>query len=373
MGLQMAEWDPTRLERWHVEAAIKDIDAGRVITRFDDSRDYDLLHENGRKYPPKKVVGIAARHLPHPGRVLEPNECHGGPGSKAFNQLLKLGYEIQAKGSWTEGQNRRAVRHYARMIKLAAAGHAFSKTDINRQLQSKVLRTKGAIEYKWQNISAVLNERISAYLPGDLPAANYQRGEGKLVEAVEEIILADAALVASLKTLRAPVEKLRSTVPEQSIATEAAPALVDPPGKREKKKRRRPHEGRNGTDWLAVNREQAELGSQGEAFIKAWLEDNEAAEVEHVSESEGDHVGYDLRAKLPNGDLLFVEVKATNGGARTPFVVSRNQLAVARANPREYWVYRVFNLNKAPQLFRLQLSDEASEYHLEPASYEVSF
>ena len=61
---------------------------------FGPSTSYDLL-ESGRRYPPKAVVGLAARRAV--GRLLRPDEFSGGLDSWAFRLLRDRGFEIVQK------------------------------------------------------------------------------------------------------------------------------------------------------------------------------------------------------------------------------------------------------------------------------------
>ena len=84
---------PEGITRQDVEAAVADCDDG-VDHGFGPSTFYDLLHE-GRRYPPKAILGLAARRLA--GRVLQPTEFSGGEESRCFKILRDLGFEIVPK------------------------------------------------------------------------------------------------------------------------------------------------------------------------------------------------------------------------------------------------------------------------------------
>jgi 5-methylcytosine-specific restriction protein A len=57
-----------------VEAAVRDFDDG-VDHPFDDSTGYDLAIQ-GRRYPPKAIVGLAPRRVTH-GRVQDEPQTLG--------------------------------------------------------------------------------------------------------------------------------------------------------------------------------------------------------------------------------------------------------------------------------------------------------
>jgi MoxR-like ATPase len=76
-----------------IRFAIQELQAG-VPSPYGPSTKYDLLYE-GRRYPPKAVIGLAAgRSL---GRPLRPDEFSGGESSWSFRRLKQLGFEIVPK------------------------------------------------------------------------------------------------------------------------------------------------------------------------------------------------------------------------------------------------------------------------------------
>lgn len=89
----MPDGIPTSITRADVESAIVDFDAN-VSHGFAPSTSYDLEF-NGKRYPPKAIVGLAARRLA--GRTLTPEDFKGGEGSKCFRILRKLGFDVVPK------------------------------------------------------------------------------------------------------------------------------------------------------------------------------------------------------------------------------------------------------------------------------------
>lgn len=51
-----------------------------------------------------------------------------------------------------------------------------------------------------------------------------------------------------------------------------------------------------------------------------------------MSHVDGDGVGYDIRGFDTDGSDRLIQVKTTNGWERTPFHITRNELAVAEAH-----------------------------------------
>jgi len=82
-----------QITREDLEEAIAALDRGEPHA-FGPSTFYDLL-VGGRRYPPKAVVGLAARRVL--GRALRPDEFQGGEDSWAFRLLRDRGFDVVAK------------------------------------------------------------------------------------------------------------------------------------------------------------------------------------------------------------------------------------------------------------------------------------
>jgi hypothetical protein len=72
-------------------------------------------------------------------------------------------------------------------LRLEVAGVRYNKSEHNERLRRLLNeRTKQAVEYKFQNISAVLVKHDQPYIRGYLPAQNYQRAmESAVLEWLE--------------------------------------------------------------------------------------------------------------------------------------------------------------------------------------------
>lgn len=81
------------ITRRDVLSAIKRLDEGDAHP-FGPSRKFDLVHE-GRRYPPKAVLGLAVES--RTGRLLRPEEFTGGQHSQCHAVLERLGFEIETK------------------------------------------------------------------------------------------------------------------------------------------------------------------------------------------------------------------------------------------------------------------------------------
>jgi 5-methylcytosine-specific restriction protein A len=90
----MADQIPDGITEDHIINAIRALDRG-VEHQFGDSTGYDVLYD-GRRYPPKAVVGIAASNII--GKQLGPYDFKGGLKSKCFKVLESNHFEIVTKG-----------------------------------------------------------------------------------------------------------------------------------------------------------------------------------------------------------------------------------------------------------------------------------
>lgn len=87
---------------------------------------------------------------------------------------------------WSEGEIRACVECYAEMWRADRTARQVNKADHVRALLQGPLRkrTKGAIEYRFANISAVMVEAGAPFLPGYVPAANVGPTNAKLIRAM---------------------------------------------------------------------------------------------------------------------------------------------------------------------------------------------
>ncbi len=76
--------------------------------------------------------------------------------------------------NWTDEQNDAIVADYFAMLADDIAGRPYSKAEHNRLLQAVIGRPRGSIEYKHQNVSAVLKGLGEDWIPGYKPAFNFQ-------------------------------------------------------------------------------------------------------------------------------------------------------------------------------------------------------
>ena len=218
-------------------------------------------------------------------------------------------------------------------------------------------RSDGSIEFKHQNISAILIELGYPYIEGYKRRLNYQE---LLADAVRARLVnnreIEPAVAASVDASATPADTEdvlgRLTSPPVSSEPVTAPG---PAG-----------QGttavvRAGVNYLEREARNRSLGRMGEEFALAFERarllaagrERLARQVEHVAVTQGDGLGYDIRSFEPDGADRLVEVKTTRFGIETPFFVSRNEVAVSEAKAEIYHVHRVFTFEKNPRLFIL--------------------
>lgn len=100
--------------------------------------------------------------------------------------------------------------------------------------------------------------------------------------------------------------------------------------------------------------------------------DDLASKVRWVSEEDGDGAGYDIASFAPDGRARLIEVKTTNGWERTPFHISRNELAVAEERHTEWRLFRLWNFGREPKAFELHPPLDA-HVSLTATSFQASF
>ena len=104
------------------------------------------------------------------------------------------------------------------------------------------------------------------------------------------------------------------------------------------------------------------LGKMGEEFV-VWLEkqrlgaagrDDLAGKVEHVAETVGDGLGYDvLSFEEKDGSEKLVEVKTTVWGKFFPFFVTETEVRCSEAMARQFHLFRVFDFARSPRVYVL--------------------
>ena len=240
------------------------------------------------------------------------------------------------------------VADYFAMLKEEQAGQTVRKTDHRRALKTHIQRTDGSIEFKHQNISAVLTQLGLPRIRGYVPAWNFQ---GAIVDAIGRYLELDSDPV--------PLKASRSfgfaDTPSLFESTPPAPLSISPKAKIAFERVARKF------DPALRDQLNRALGLAGEELIyereKQLLIDADrkdlARKVRWVSREDGDGAGYDIRSYDMAGAERWIEVKTTRGGSTTPFYLTRNENEVAKERPEAFRLYRLHDFSQKPGLFTL--------------------
>ncbi len=273
-------------------------------------------------------------------------------------------------GPWTDQENDLIVADYFAMLAEDISGHPYNKAEHNRRLQARIDRPRTSIEYKHQNISAVLKGLGEDWLQGYKPAFNFQM---TLVDAVARWLALNPAWVDRLPHPR-PAQGLREAA---MLWTGPPPTLSNQPPPQELEQMLR-----IARKFDAAGRDERNraLGRAGEervlAHERAVLADagrhDLVRRVRWTSQEDGDGAGYDIASYEPDGRPRLIEVKTTNGWERTPFHITRNELAVADERRAEWCLMRLWNFSREPKAFELRPPLDA-HVSLTATTFQASF
>lgn len=257
-----------------------------------------------------------------------------------------------SSGSWTYEENDLIVADYFAMLADDMVERPYNKAEHRRALLPLLNdRSEGSVEFKHQNISAVLKGLGEDWIPGYKPAFNFQMS---LVDAVVRWLALNPAWLGRLQDSR-PANGLQEAAP---IWVGPPPTLSNEPPPQELEQML--HIARK-FDVAGRDERNRALGRAGEervlarewALLRSAGRDDLARKVRWVSEQDGDGAGYDIASFAPDGQVRLIEVKTTNGWERTPFHITRNELAVADERRSEWCLFRLWNFSREPKAFEL--------------------
>jgi len=257
-----------------------------------------------------------------------------------------------AHNPWSDAENDLIVADYFAMLTADLAEHPYVKKEHNRALRNRVRRSPGSIEYKHRNISAVLKGLGESWISGYRPAFNFQMS---LAHAVVRWLdrnphyLTHPALTERAVGVRegavlpiGPPPTLSNEPPPDELRQMLEIARTFDVADRAE---RNQVLGRAGEE-RAFSHERTTLMEAGRYDL--------AKRVRWVSKDEGDGAGYDIASFSTEGRDRLIEVKTTNGWERTPFHITRNELAVAEQHPAEWCLLRLWNFAREPSAFELR-------------------
>ena len=276
-----------------------------------------------------------------------------------------MSIEPSERRNWTDEELNLIISDYFLMLNDEAGGIPFNKAEHNRLLRRKIDRTEGSIEFKHQNISAVLQRLGLPRIRGYLPATNYQKA---IIAAIDRYLTQNPVALHPERTVGGFTER-------PGLFVETPPALLPATPQREDIERLV-------RKFNPVERDfrNRKLGRDGEELVFQFERDrlrsldrsDLAKKIRWISEEDGDGAGYDILSFDERGKERFLEVKTTVGSDVTPFYITRNELSLSSERPEAFRLCRVFDFSMRPRMFELAPPLE-NFVHLSPLSYEASF
>jgi hypothetical protein len=268
---------------------------------------------------------------------------------------------------WSEREIDAIIADYFGMLADELAGHAYNKTLHNDSLQALIGRNRKSIEFKHCNISAVLERLGMPYIRGYRPLPHFQKA---LIEGVERHLASNGQRLF----------QFAAAVPQ--VVADASALWIGPPPEVDQKRHKEPEALRQlirKFDPAERDARNRKLGRQGEELVfiheqqrlRAADRRDLARKVEWTSEIRGDGAGYDICSFKLDGSERLIEVKTTNGPAKTPFFLSENELAFSKERSDAFRLMRLYSFVDRPSAFELK-APLTERLALSPASYRAA-
>lgn len=252
--------------------------------------------------------------------------------------------------SWSDIEVELIVADYFGMLISEINGLNVNKTGHrNKLLPLLNNRSSGSIEFKHQNISAVLIHLGQPYIKGYLPRFNYQK---ILKEKVIEYLNRNLQIENHFKLFadkdvsagKVNFEKLLVEPPVLQIISEPLVFYHRNPIK---------------INYIEKEQQNSKLGESGEKLAYDYEKwdlvrkgyHKLAEQVRWVSKDEGDGAGFDILSKNLNGKDKYIEVKTTKLSKEAPFFFSKNEMDFSKNHSDNYNLFRFFNFDKDARLF----------------------
>lgn len=278
-----------------------------------------------------------------------------------------------AGDDWSRDEVEATVAAYFAMLQAELAGLRVNKAESNERLRRLLRgRSRGAVEFKHANISAVLTLYERPYIGGYKPRLNFQALLEQVVLEYLDVhrdffeLLMDGPVLsptASPDPAFLDVDDLVEPPPEDMKIPQTTWSPAAPIGS---------------VDFVRRDAANRELGIRGEEFVLEFerkrLHDGGrrelASRIEWTAKIKGDGAGYDVRSFNDDGSTRLIEVKTTGLGKYFPFVVTGNEVRCSQARPHEFQLYRVFNFGPQARLYMLP-GELSRSCHLDPTQFRA--
>ena len=269
---------------------------------------------------------------------------------------------------WTDREVDLIVADYFEMLDREIVGEPYVKAHRNAALRQLTGRTHGSIEFKHQNISAVLRKLGRRWIIGYKPLPNFQRA---LIDAIERVLderdevwdavapIATNGAAESASLFFEPPPLITSVDSTESEPLRRLVGKFDPAARDARNRAL----GRQGEEKVLLF-ERLRLNTVGRFDL--------ARKVRWISQEDGDGAGFDILSFDEAGKERLLEVKTTAGYQLTPFFLSENERGLSQERPDAFRLVRLYDFQRNPKAFELAPPLEASVV-LRPANYRASF
>jgi hypothetical protein len=280
--------------------------------------------------------------------------------------------DIDVAGTdWSAREIDLIVADYFDMFRNEIAGQTVNKAERNRAMQELTKRSRGSIEFKHQNISAVLDRLGYPWISGYKPRFNFQTA---LIDGVERFLDGSRTIIDAALGTRPPLAGFSDEAaivpfeqpPElQPVGDDSGPALkrlvrkFDPALRDERNQTL----GRLGEERIFLHEREA---------LRALGRRDLSDRVRWVAQEDGDGAGFDILSFTPEGGEKLLEVKTTVGERLTPFFLTHNERAVSEERPDAFRIVRLFDFARTPRAFELHPPLENCVL-LRPQVYRATF
>ncbi len=248
---------------------------------------------------------------------------------------------------WETDELDAIVADYFSMLTADLSGRPYVKSKHSAVLMAAIGRTHRSVEFKHQNISAVLDELGMPWIPGYKPKRNYQNA---IFDAIDRYLTLHPAVLEPV-----PISIPATPLPGEIFVD--LPPLIMRDGPIPERLRRLVRK----FDPVERDYHNRSLGKAGEEFVvdlerrrlTGANRSDLARKVRWVADEDGDGAGYDVLSFDRAGSERLLEVKTTNGSAKTPFFITRNECTLATERPAAWRIYRVHMFAKSPRIFTI--------------------
>lgn len=414
-----------------IEKAAAEYDRrGGIVDTYESSSHYDVLI-NDTPYPPKAIFGLAASiYINEP---IESQHFTGGLKSVCFDILESLGFSVVEKSEHGLFNRLELYQNYSRKDVQKALGpkDTFTESSGSWGLSGIIsdrpsigdtvlfvtfgersgndyddaITRDGALIWKSQNRNSANSDLIRRLVAHDeslnVVSLFIRTACGRKYTYLGALAFQDWDPQSS-KPVHMVWKVLQWPLPEglaEQIGLEFQPALsptyhqpVKPrtvgPLLEKSPPRIKPSKPKSDrtypvgeVDWAKREQANRELGLLGEKAVIQW-EKNEltrhgrpdlAGLIEHTAIKDT-AAGFDIKSYDASTSMeKYIEVKTTTGSAKTPFFISPNEIEKSKQLRDSYWLYRIYNFDKAKGAKFYKLSGDMNEtLNLEPSGFKAT-